>query len=257
MVRSLAFSADGRLLASGHSMYPGFVCVLWDAERGGEALRVPHGSREQAAVAFSADGKTLAVTSAQSQVLLCDLSGWLARRRTEEAAPADLGKLWDRLGGDAKDAYQASRLLAAGGDKAVALVKQHVRPADMPPEKPDEKVFQKLIADLDSDDFATREKAQKSLAEAGKDAHSTLRRAMEGGKLSQEQKARVRELLQDEGSTPGLPEATLKAVRGVGVLERVGSPAAREVLESLARGAPEALETKEAEAALKRLGRKQ
>src|SRR5262249_14976128 len=65
MVRSLAFSGDGRVLASGGSMYPTQTCYLWDLEEGVEALHFSLCTRELPAVAFAPDGKTLAFSSYQ------------------------------------------------------------------------------------------------------------------------------------------------------------------------------------------------
>jgi hypothetical protein len=45
----------------------------------------------------------------------------------------------------------------------------------------------------------------------------------------------------------------VRAVRAVAVLEQIGTPEARQVLEALARGAPDALLTQDAQAALGRL----
>jgi hypothetical protein len=47
----------------------------------------------------------------------------------------------------------------------------------------------------------------------------------------------------------------LQRLRAVQVLERIGSPEARQILEALAKGAPGARETREAQASLSRLAR--
>ncbi len=49
----------------------------------------------------------------------------------------------------------------------------------------------------------------------------------------------------------------MQALRAVEVLERVGTPEARQILEDLARGAPEARLTREAKAALEGLAKRQ
>jgi hypothetical protein len=46
---------------------------------------------------------------------------------------------------------------------------------------------------------------------------------------------------------------TLRTIRAIMVLEKIGSPEARRVLEALAHGAPEVRETEDAKAALKRI----
>jgi len=48
----------------------------------------------------------------------------------------------------------------------------------------------------------------------------------------------------------------LRALRATTVLEEVASPEARQLLETLAEGAPEACLTREAKASLARLGRR-
>jgi hypothetical protein len=50
-----------------------------------------------------------------------------------------------------------------------------------------------------------------------------------------------------------LPKAWLRAVRAIAVLEHIGRPEAREVIEAVSRGAPSALPTQKAKAALERL----
>jgi hypothetical protein len=50
-----------------------------------------------------------------------------------------------------------------------------------------------------------------------------------------------------------LPTETLQAVRAVEALEHIGTPEARKLLETLATGAPEARQTRDAKAALRRL----
>ena len=57
------------------------------------------------------------------------------------------------------------------------------------------------------------------------------------------------------GATPVADPETLRALRAVAVLEDVGTPPARKVLETLAKGSVEARLTQEAKAALARLAR--
>jgi hypothetical protein len=51
-----------------------------------------------------------------------------------------------------------------------------------------------------------------------------------------------------------LPPEQLRAHRAVRVLEQLGTPEAKQVLETLTKGAPEGWLTREAKQALKRLG---
>ena len=54
---------------------------------------------------------------------------------------------------------------------------------------------------------------------------------------------------------PVAPPEVLRTVRAIAALERVGTPEARAVLERMAQGNPDALETRDAKSVLNRLGR--
>jgi hypothetical protein len=104
---------------------------------------------------------------------------------------------------------------------------------------------------LDSDRFETREQASAELQRLGEQAEPALRKAM-AAKPSLEASRRLRALLDRvERRTPSAEQ--LHALRAVEVLEHIGSPEAQRVLQTLAEGAPEAMLTREAKAALVRL----
>src|SRR5262249_16809073 len=103
------------------------------------------------------------------------------------------------------------------------------------------------IGDLDSEDFAVREAANRGLEAVGESARPALMRAL-AGKPSAEARRRLEQLV------AGLDGPTRRrAVRSVEVLERIGTAPAREILERLARGEKEARLTEEVRAALARL----
>ena len=112
-----------------------------------------------------------------------------------------------------------------------------------------------LIAALDGDDFAMREKASKDLGELGVSAEAALRKALQN-KPSPEVERRIKALLEQlpQMRLPGMP---LQSWRAVTVLERIGNTSARRVLQALSEGDPEARLTQEAGAALVRLARSQ
>ena len=72
---------------------------------------------------------------------------------------------------------------------------------------------------------------------------------------SAEQKRHIGEALTALASPQALGRETLREVRAVLVLERVGTPSARSLLTELANGVPEASLTHAAKAALQRLRR--
>jgi hypothetical protein len=111
--------------------------------------------------------------------------------------------------------------------------------------------LKRVLADLDSADFSSREKAGQELADLGEAAEPALREAL-NGKPSLEVRQRLERLLET------LERRTkLRAVRAVEVLEGVGSPDARRLLERLARGLSGARLTQEAKASLGRLAGRQ
>jgi hypothetical protein len=119
----------------------------------------------------------------------------------------------------------------------------------------DERI-ERLIADLDSDDFDTRTKASKELAELGELAVPALRKALAKGPPA-EGRRRMDDLVKQWESAKAAPRGeTLRMLRAVAALERAGTPEARRVLEALAAGAPEAGLTQEAQAAAGRSGPK-
>ncbi len=112
---------------------------------------------------------------------------------------------------------------------------------------------QQRIADLDSNQFAVRAAAAKELAVLGEVAEPALRQALDG-KPSVELRKRVEALLAGMRTAP--PEETLRSLRAIQVLERIGTPDAQRVLRKLATGAAAARETRDARDALERLARR-
>jgi HEAT repeat protein len=124
--------------------------------------------------------------------------------------------------------------------------------ARLAPAKPaDPKRVARLIAVLDDGQFRVREEATKELTELGDQARAVLRKALAGNPTVEAKQRLVRLLERVEIPLP--PSELLRQVRAVEVLERVGTPEARELLRRLASGAPEARLTREATATLARL----
>jgi len=92
------------------------------------------------------------------------------------------------------------------------------------------------------------------LEDQGIRAEAVLRQAV-ASRPSLEVRRRLEELLARlEGATPSLE--SLRMLRSVEALEYIGTKAARQVLETLARGAPDARLSREAIAAVERLARR-
>jgi hypothetical protein len=112
----------------------------------------------------------------------------------------------------------------------------------------------RLIADLDHDRFEVRERALVELAKLGKQVEPALRKALQS-RTTAEVRLRVGILLKKLDDL-AMPPEDLQALRATVVLERIGSPEARQVLQALAGGAPEARLTREAKASLVRLAKR-
>jgi RNA polymerase sigma factor (sigma-70 family) len=250
-VFALAFSPDGRSLAGG---FEGATVQVWEVASGQRRIRWHHaGVGVVCSVAFSPDGTLLASGGRDRVAMVWDVTG---RRTTTKPRPAGLtpekfNALWNDLrDADAAKAFQAERALLGTGELVVPFLKDRLLPAaSIDPERMD-----RLLTDLDSDKFAVREKAAREVEAMGDATEPALRKVL-SGKPSSEVRRRVEELLGkfDPANSP----EQLRGVRALEVLEGVGTPQAKELLTELAQGATKARLTREAKAALQRLGRPQ
>jgi hypothetical protein len=111
--------------------------------------------------------------------------------------------------------------------------------------------YPRLITALGSDRLSVRQKAGKELVRLGPRAEHAIRLALKS-KPDLELALRLEALLERlQGSL--LPPEALRNTRAVQVLEQIGTPNARKVLERLARGAAEARLTRDVRRALGRL----
>jgi WD40 repeat protein len=242
-------SPDGRTFAQWSEVNG--TAVFKETATGGDLGELPTGHRGRAtALAFSPDGKTLATGGADTTVLVWD---WeracgLAAPPPRRAGPREREGLWEGLAStDSRQAYRAAAALAASGAEAVRFLQGRVRPASDEEARP----VRRLLAELDSDEFAVRERATGEMEKLGAEAEPALRQAL-AGPLSLEVRRRVEPLLRSPARTRwSVP--MLRRLRAVQALERAGTPAARQALAALARGTPEARLTEEAQAALERL----
>jgi hypothetical protein len=250
---AVAFSPEGNYLAtlgraSLWATTRNAEISLWDQTTGQERRHYAGHQNEARAVAFAPDGRTMATASDDGTVLVWDVASLPPVRHPR---PSALDALWgDLAGGDAGKAYRAVGQLASAPDRAVALLRDRL-PAATPvaPER-----VAALIADLDDDAFATREQARQELEKLAERAGPALRRAL-AGKPSAELKRQAEALLARLGRDAASPER-LGPIRVTAVLERVGSPAARRLLQAWAGGDPDARLTAEAKAALERLAKR-
>jgi hypothetical protein len=197
------------------------------------------------APSFSPDGRTLATGSMDTTVLLWDVRRGAPGKRP--STPRELEALWLTLGGaDGAQAYDAVLALAAPGP-AVPFLRGRLRPVPAP------KNVDRLLADLDDDEFEVRQKARAALEALGDAAEPALRKLL-AGKPSLEVRRQAEAILRKLHGKP-LPPEQVRLLRALEALEHAGTPEARRVLEILAKGAPGARLTREAAAAAKRLAK--
>jgi WD40 repeat protein len=247
--RALALSPDGRFLAwSTYGSNDGNVHVFSTAT-GKRLARWWGVLGTSEIVAFSLDSRLLATGGFDGSLLL-----WKLPEKDglpNHLSPEETATFWQALADDdAARAFRALAGLAAAPAQAVPLIKDRF-PSIW--NKPDAKRLARLVAELDDDAFAVRERSTRELSEAGVDAADALRQAL-ANDPSPEARRRLKKLL--DRLQEGNDSKRLRALRAIEVLERIGSPQAKDVLRSLT-GKPLPPELKEeVQASLRRMDAK-
>ncbi len=238
VVWSVAFSPCGRLVVSGG--LDGTV-RLWEVASGKEVHRLLGHEGWVLTVAFGADARTVVSGSLDTTGLV-----WSTRPAVRPFAEGDADRAWEALAGEAAAGYRAACSLVASPEKGVALLRERLRPEQVVSGER----LKKLLADLDSDQFAVRRAASRELARLGRAAEPALRAALRrAGSL--EARRRLEELLEALPREDS-PEA-LRRSRALLALELLGTTEAREVLTTLAKGTPGTPTAEGARTALERL----
>jgi hypothetical protein len=245
----LAFSADGRLLASGGTGRSGHLSVgygpgidLWDVVTGQKAGTLPTTPH---CLAFSPDGRHVATGGWDRDILIWETPRTPLPKGDGAPTAAQGEAWWAALGGPAQGAYKSVGEMLNLPEHTVAFLKQRVQPV----RSADPDTVAELIARLDSAKYAERARAQAALETTGEGAAHLIAQALEG-KVSLELRRRLEELLCKCDATS--PQG-LRHHRAVLALEWIGSPDARALLRTLAGGAPRARLSVESRAALERL----
>src|SRR5262249_19068381 len=139
--------------------------------------------------------------------------------------------------------------LTAVPQQAVPLLRERLHPtAELDPAKVAE-----WLANLDHDRLAVRRQATAELEKLGERIEPSLKRAL-ADQPGLERQKRLEQLQERLVNGANLTTEQLQMLRAIEVLEHAGTKEARDVLRSLARGAAGARLTKQAQAALQRLG---
>jgi WD40 repeat protein len=236
---SAALSPDGQTLAT-VGKYPDPTIQLWDTTTGKRVGRLSgHTGGPAVSLAFSPDGKTLASGGRDTTVLLWDVG----RARLEH--------LWAELAAELDEGARAGKGLPATPAESIPFLRDRLRRAAAAEDQ-----VRRLIADLDDDTFAVREKASRELDNLGPEAVIALRLALQGSP-SAEARARIERALAKrkipQGEQGFQPRSVLLSLA---ILEEIGTPDARQVLEELAKGSQQSTVTREARATLERLAKR-
>jgi WD40 repeat protein len=243
-VSALVFAPSGDVLASGGD--DGTV-RLWKVDSGEEVRCFEGHQGSVTRVQFTPDGKGVASSGRDGCLILWNAA---APAKAQPANPAakKLDQLWaDLADPDGMKSFQAIGTLVGMPKDTVPFLARKLQPVP----RTDAALMDKLVAELDHKTFAVRQKATKELEKLEGQARAALEKAF-ANPASPEAHSRLKRLL-DRLDGPLTAPEELRLVRAVEVLERIGSPEARELLQGLAKGAPGARLTQEAAESVKRL----
>jgi WD40 repeat protein len=245
---SLAYSPDGVFFGLGTQ--DGGVKVI-DARDGKDAVAFSGHNGKVTSLAFNSDASTLYSSSVDGTVLVWNIQEATAKARPRAAVSAErANQLWEALADpDGDKAYEAIVALGASPKQAGALLSDHLKPAKVL----EEAQVDKLIAELDGDNFEGRQKALRELGKTGPRFRHIFEDALANDPAPETRK-QLEQLLAwlEPGTT--MPDI-LRDNRAIEVLETLATPEARALLESYTKGARGSPLTREAAAALKRLGK--
>lgn len=230
---ALAFSPNGHWLAGGGD--DGYLRV-WEVSTRREVQRLHGHEGSTQKLAFSADGRRL--------VSFGDGEGFSWDLRPERERGKGSNPFVDLLNEDGPAMYRAVWTLA-DDPKGPAMLREKIAPkrVDARPAR-----IAMLMADLNSEQFKTRDAAMQSLAELEEIARPALIGVLKRTP-SLEIQRRIEKLL---GKLDTATEAALQLSRAVQAMELNESDAARKLLQEWSEGTPGLRLTEEARAALAR-----
>jgi RNA polymerase sigma factor (sigma-70 family) len=295
-VARMAFSPDGRSMITADYLR---ALRLWDLASAKAVRSLREGSAEARLnpgaggdiLAFSPDGKTLAVPAPEGAVALIEVATGKDRHVfqgkqesiTSLAFSADGATLISggedgtTLVWDVNDAGQAAKAeltpkeldalwTELAGEDAIkahrairslaaspSLAVRFLRKQLQPANEVEQKRIEKLIADLSQDTFAVRKKAEEELAKLGIQAKPALLKALKA-KPSLDVTQRLENLLRALDDRQ-LSAEEVRLIRALEALEAIGTDEAKQLFQDWTKGAAGALLTEEAKASLARMAR--
>jgi hypothetical protein len=240
----IAFSPNSALAAiRGQLADRHHLVDLWDVRTGQRIKTFDGHSCPITALAFSPDGRRIISGSTDTLAYIWDVPQ-LPRGAVVAIDKARATALWhDLADADAGKAYRALGGWLAAPETAIAIFRRSFAPI----KSVDSGQVSRLVADLDADQYAVRDRASRELRSLGQGAREHLRQALKTA-TSIEVTRRI------EAALAATPDEELRTRRAIEVLEAIGTPAAMTLLKEWGTGNPETVVAREVAAALKRMG---
>lgn len=241
---ALAFSRDGQYLAVGRD--DGAI-ALWDIAAATELHRFAAHPDRVHSLAFLPKNRALVSAGGDASLMVWDMAS-LRGPPPERRVPSEdeLTALWTRLPAQrSAEAFEAQNQLVRFPGAAVKFLGERFT---APPVEA--KRIQQWIDDLDSNSFEVRNRASQELEKLGDYADTALQNALAEGP-SLEKTRRLEKLVQTRAARR--ERELIAYLRALEVLERIGSPEARKLIKTLAKGPPDFPRVEAAASAMRRL----
>jgi RNA polymerase sigma factor (sigma-70 family) len=249
-IDSVAFSPNGFVLAMGSNFATTRYGVerrsmirMWDLLINQEIGQIDTPQSLVTALSFAPDGRTLASGGGDSTILIWDVTGHAGKPKPAALTPVQLDDLWLDLISDASVVDRAIWSFAFAPRQSLTFLKERLQPvAPAPAEQ-----VAKLIADLDDERFAIRQKAVQALVVLQETAEQAIRKAL-AANPALEVRQRLQQIL-EKGN-----KEVIRKLRAIESLEHIGTADARQILRALAERNANPRISEAAVAALRRLG---
>jgi WD40 repeat protein len=248
-IYAAVFSPDGRTVATGQNE----TVVLWETASGKKRGQFTGHHGVISSLAFAPDGKTLASGSRDGTALVWDMLSSGKKSSPLALDAKELEATWDRVAdADGSKAYQAICVLIAHPKEAVQILAANLKPVTV-----DFQQIDRHIRDLDANSFEARKTATEELTKMEDVPEAKLRNVL-AGKPSLEIRRRVGEILKEiERGKLEPSNRNLQPLRAAEVLEHIGTPEAKAVLDRLTHGTPGLRLTEEAKTTLERIKKRE
>ncbi len=237
-VSAIAWSPDSRLMASGDKrilpLEPtgGQTVRVWNPATGKEIACFGEFNTDVFSLVFSPDGNSLVGGLRDGTILIWDVSKHLKILPVQKLGEEDLQACWaDLINGDVETVRQVHWTLVNGKKQSVPFMRGKLKPVALA----DQGKIQKWIADLNSETFTIRQAAARELEKVGDQIQVPIQKALKEGP-SLETRRRLEQILKTLPDVLG--SETVRTIRAIMALERIGSPEAKAVLEALSQGVP-------------------